>query len=169
MDFAAAAGYWAGGTTPLEGRLYILHSDTSPDPVPPPPLPGPAGVQGPAGATGAPGPAPAAVQALAGRAIELAAAPDTIRRGARTRLRGALEAFADEAACSRAVTVRLQRRTGVTPRYKSFATAKTNRSGDFSLSVRPARTTFYRAVVSQTSRCLGAMSSREKVSVVKRR
>jgi hypothetical protein len=174
MDFATTAGFWAGGTTPLEGRLYILHSDTSPDappPPPPPPPPGPAGPQGPAGAPGAaaPPPAPAAVQALAGRTLELAASPSTVRKGARTRLRGALEAFSDEAACTRGVTVRLQSRTSSTPRYKTFATAKTNSAGDFSLRVRPAKTTFYRAVVSQTSRCLGAASPREKVSVVKGR
>jgi hypothetical protein len=176
MDFAATAGYWAGGTTPLEGRLYILHSDTSPDappppPPPPPPLPaGPAGPQGPAGAAApAPPPAPATVQALAGRTLELAASPETVRRGARTRLRGALEAFSDEAACTRGVSVRVQRRTSSTPRYTTFTTARTNRQGDFSLRVRPSRTTFYRAVVSQTSRCMGAASAREKVSVMRPR
>jgi len=171
MDFAATAGYWNGGTLPSEGRLYLLHSDTSPNPPPPAPavaLPGPAGAPGSAGAPGAPAAAPAAVQALAGRTLELVASPGTVRRRARVRLRGVLEAFADRAACERGVTVRLQRRSGSTARYKSFVTTTTDRSGDFSLRIRPVKTTHYRAVVGQTSRCLGAASSREKVTVVKR-
>ena len=164
MDFAAAAGYWAGGTLPTEGRLYILRSDASQD-APAPPPPPPAGPPGPQGAPGASG-AAASAQALLGRALELAASPDTIRRGSRARLRGSIEAFVDgESACVSGVTVRLQRRSAASARYKGFATAKTNRAGDFSLRVKPAQTTFYRAVVGQTSQCLGAASSREKVTV----
>ena len=168
MDFAAAAGYWAGGTLPTEGRLYILRSDNSPAataPGPPPPPPAP----GPPGATGAPGAPGASAQALVGRSLELAASAATVRRGAVVWLRGALEAFVDEPACVRAVTVRLQRRSATTARFRNFANAKTNSSGDFSLRVRPTKTTFYRALVSQSSACLGAVSSREKVSVVARR
>ena len=108
-------------------------------------------------------------QALVGRALELAASPDTIRRGARARLRGSLEAFVDESACVSGVTVRLQRRSAATARYKVFATARTSRAGDFSLRVKPTQTTFYRAVVAQSSQCLGAASSREKVTVRRRR
>lgn len=170
MDFAATAGFWSG-TLPSEGRLYILRSDTSPDP----PLPGPpAGPQGPQGAPGLAGPsgspgAPASATALAGRTLELSASSSTAKSGKTVRLLGALEAFIDSAACERGVLVRIQQRSGATPRYKNLATAKTNSSGDFSVTVKPTTTTLYRAVVSQTSQCLGAASNREKVSVAKKK
>ena len=171
MDFASTAGFWSGGTLPREGRLYILRSDASPDPPTPDPpgaAPGPPGPPGPPGIAGE-APVTSVTPAPAGRALELAASRSTVRRGTRVRLRGVLEAFADEAACVRGVSVRLQRRSGSAARYRTFATARATAAGDFSITVRPIRTTFYRAVVEQTPRCMGAASSRERVSVAARR
>jgi hypothetical protein len=168
LDFAIGAGLYdetPSGAPPLldAGRIYLFKSDNSPAPPssPPPSNQGPAGPQGPAGATGQ-------VVAQNGRAVELDASPARIRRGKSVRLRGAIEAFAGGSACEANQRVVIQRRSRGTARYRTLRTLTTNGKGDFSLRTKPAKTTFYRALVGQTQTCLGDTSPREMVTVTRR-
>jgi hypothetical protein len=177
LDFAVGAGGFdpgnpvtcspCSGSNPGQGRIYLLRSDNSPAP------PGPSG---PGTGTGAAGPA----VTLAGRTVDLAASRTRVvrrraaRRGSRsaqrrsrTRLRGAVEAFANTAGCEPGQVVQLQRRRPGRARYRTFASVRTNSRGDFARTIRPRRTYDYRARVPQTASCLGAVSDRERVNVVR--
>lgn len=136
-----------------QGRIYILRSDNSPAPVQP----------------AAPQPGVATAPTRAGRSLELSATRASIRRGRRVLLRGVLETFADEAGCVPGQLVELQRRTPGSARHRTFRSVRTDNDGDFSLRVRPGRTTLYRARVDETATCLGAVSNRERVGVRRRR
>jgi hypothetical protein len=173
LDFAVGAGGFdpgdpvtcspCTGSNPGQGRIYLLRSDNSPAPPAPPGPPGP-----PAG-PGAAGPAPT----LSGRTVDIAASRTRVlrsraaQRRSRTRLRGAVEAFANAAACEPGQTVQLQRRRPGQARYRTFAQVRTNGRGGFARSLRPRRTYYYRARVPQTADCLGAVSERERVAVVR--
>jgi hypothetical protein len=163
LDYAVGAGgYDPGqsvicspctGNNPAQGRIYLMLSDNSPAP--------------PSGGSG--GGTQSNPTVLAGRTLELAASRERVRRGRRIILRGALEAFANQAACEGNEDVELQRRTPTQARYRTFAHVTTTSGGDFSASTRPGRTYVYRARVGQTSECLGAVSGRERVDVLRRR
>lgn len=127
--------------------------------MPPPPGP-PAGPPGPAGLPGR-----LSVVVASGRALELAASVETLRRGRSATLRGVLEAFANPAGGARGQRLEVQQRTGSNPAYRTLRRVSSGRSGRFALRVRPRRTTFYRARVAQTASCLGAISNRERVGV----
>jgi len=169
LDFAVGAGLLDVGGNGDQGRVYLLRSDNSPAPAPPDNTPpaGPQGPQGPQGEQGAAGQAQTA-STLAGRTVELSADSNSIRRGRRTTLRGLLDAFADDASCAAGQSVTIQQRSP-RGRYSRLATKTTNRSGAFSLRVRPRSTTRYRAIVRQTDRCLAAASAPEVVKVVRPR
>jgi hypothetical protein len=168
LDFAVGAGLLTANGNGAQGRIYIFRSDNSPAPPGPPPP----NNQGPPGTQGAQGPAGASGQTIAiaqaGRFLELAANHSRVRRGRAVRLRGTLEAFANQSACARSQTVEFQRRTLSSPHYRTFARRRTNRAGDFSLLIHPTRTMFYRVRIGQTSQCLGDISNRELVSVSRR-
>jgi len=176
LDFAVGAENYTGAAGNQEGRAYIFRSDNSPAPPAPTPAPTPSGPPPPAGPAGPLGPqgppgltGGAYTMAAAGRALELTASPAKLRRGRRGRLRGVLEAFANAGGCARGQRVVIQRRTGRAPVYRTLKRVKTNRRGGFTLTVRPRRTTTYRARVGQTPTCLGAISNRERVKVTKPR
>ena len=170
LDFAVGAGLLDVGGNGDQGRVYLLRSDNSPAPPPPDDTPpaGPQGPQGPQGQQGLAGQVGPPL-ALSGRTLELAANRERVRRGQRVTLRGALEAFANENGCQARQQVQLQRRTARSARYRTFGTDTTDANGNFSLSFRPTATYFYRARVVQTEACLGDVSGREKVTVVRPR
>lgn len=141
LDFAIGAGLWDGPAGADQGRIYIFKSDNSPAPS----------------TTKAP--------ALSGRALELIAVPATVRKGRSVMLRGQLDAFANASGCQAKQKVRLQRHGTTSARFTTFTTVKTNAAGGFSVRVRVRATTYVRALVPQTSACLGAASPREKVAV----
>lgn len=153
LDFAVAAARFdrAGLTDP--GRVYIMRSDNSPLPVvPPPPPPLPAAPAAPAAA-------------LAGRALELVAAPARVARGRNVSLTGTLDAFTNEIRCESGVEIEIQRRAVTTTRYATIARVRSTANGNFSITVRAQRTSFFRAIVAQDDACLGAVSPREQVEV----
>jgi hypothetical protein len=140
LDFAIGAGLWDGRAGADQGRLYIFRSDNSRN-----------------GNT-------TKQAVLSGRALELLALPASVRRGRSVRLRGQLDAFANDA-CRTKQTVELQRHGTRSVRLRTFAKVRTNAAGAFSAKVRVRATTYFRAWVPQTAACLGAASPREKVSV----
>ena len=166
LDFTVAADLFDANPTTgrNQGRVYILRSDNSPAPAGSPAPGAPAGPRGPAGAPGTPGSA----TTRAGRHIELVASRSRIRRGRLVRLRGVVEAFANAAACERGQRVSIQRRRAGSLRYRTFKRVRIARRGVFGLRVRPRRTYVYRARLSGTGRCLGAVSNRKRVTVVRR-
>lgn len=154
LDFAVGAGRFDRAGLLDVGRIYIMRSDDTPLPVvtPPPPPPGP------------PAPPPPAA-ALAGRALELVAAPARVARGRSVRLKGTLEAFANEARCQAGQQIDIQRRAVTASRYATIARVRTDANGSFASSARADRTAFFRARVAQDAECLGAVSQREQVEV----
>ena len=164
-----------------QGRIYIFRSDRNAVAAPAPGGPG-AGPTGPAGPAGAPGPAgspaggsgpggpytlPVPAVVAAGRTVDLDASRSKLKRGARLRLRGVVEAFANPAACEAGQSVALQRRAPSGGRFATFRTVKTDGKGAFSTRFKVTKSQLYRARVSQTESCLGAQSPRVLVKVVK--
>lgn len=168
LDLLAAAPAWDGPAGVAQGRIYILRSDNSPPPAPLGPTqadgpgaigpPGPSGPSGPSGAT-------VSVTTKAGRTIDLVASRATLRRRQRLTLRGGLEAFANLAGCQARQTVQIQRRSPRSLTFRTFATRRTSSAGTFSVATRPTATYVYRARVSQSAACDGAVSNRERVTV----
>ena len=145
LDFAAGASRWDSpdvgttrGTTD-QGRFYIFRSDNSTTPPPQP--------------------------TRAGRNITLGASPTRTRRGGTVRLTGRIRAVTNPARCQPNQVVALQRALPGSGRFATFARARTNGSGVYTLSTRVTRTHDYRAVVSQTAHCLAATSRKQRVTV----
>jgi hypothetical protein len=83
------------------------------------------------------------------------------------RLRGVVEAFANEAACEAGQSVQIQRRSLKGSRFTTFRTVKTGSRGTFQTPLFTVTSTrLYRARVQQTDACAGALSARERVAVV---
>lgn len=167
-DFAVGAGFYDVANATCQpcanaGRLYILRSDNSPAPSTPPPPPPPPAADGVTPPAAVPGALSAALT-RAGRTIELAANRAAVRRNTSVTLRGAIEAFTNSRGCEAGVTVRIQRRRPGSPRYITIATRRSTSKGAFSMRTRVTRTSIYRARVAETTSCLGAASSGERVS-----
>ena len=181
LDFGVSSVRWdqpASGGNPAvldAGRLYIFRSDANAVAPPPPPLPagpaGPAGPEGPAGAsTPGTGGGTTTAAALAGRTVDLDASRTRVSSGARVRLRGVVEAFANPQGCEAGQSVRLQQRTLTGSRFRTFRTVRTSSRGSFQTPLlRMTSTRLYRARVSQTDACEGAQSPRERVTVLRAR
>ena len=160
LDFAVGGGGYnlttidgtCAATCTAAGRLYIFRSDNSPVPA----APTAPGVTG--------NPTPTAT-VLAGRDVELVASRDSVRRRGLLRLRGVIEALANEAGCEPGQEVLIQRRRVGSLRYTTFKRVRSSRSGSFGTRTRPTRSYVYRARVNRSSQCLGAISNRERVNV----
>ena len=157
LDFGASAPGYDGAVGAGQGRVYLFRSDNSPAPPGPPTTP-----------PTTPRPGTTTAVTRSGRALELAASRESVRRRQRVTLRGVLESFTD-ASCAARQAVELQRRRPGSARYRTFARATSDGDGDFSRGIRPTRTYFYRALARETSRCAGVASAREKVTVKRRR
>jgi len=156
------------------GRIYIYRSNNTPVPA----VAAPAPATPPATPPAAPPPGqianlttPAVV--LAGRELEIEASTNRVVRTGRSRrsvrLAGAVEAFANRAACERSQRVALQRRLPGSVRYRTFKFVRTTTGGTFSTRTVPTRTYIYRARLGRTSQCQGATSNRERITVATRR
>ncbi len=164
LDLAVGAGFYdqtgkptcaGGGLCDNAGRLYILRSDNSPLAPAPPPPPGVPPLS-----------APLAV-ALSGRAVELSASRSRVRSGSASLLRGTIESLtASPTACAAGQAVELQSRRSGQRRFTRLGLVQSDADGDFQTTVRPTRTTRYRALLRQTELCLGAGSDTATVSVV---
>lgn len=164
LDFAVGGGGYnlttSGGTCAATcaaaGRIYIFRSDNSPPPPPPTRPTAPGGTTTPAST------------ALAGRDVELVASRNRVRRRGLLRLRGVIEALANDAGCEPGQHVLIQRRRPGSLRYRTLKRLRSRRTGTFGMRTRPTRSYVYRARLNRTSQCLGAISNRERVSVVRR-
>ncbi len=169
LDFATTAENFTGTAGTAEGRVYVLRSDASPAPPPSPPPPvspsGPPGSAGPVGPQGQAGATTTTAATRAGRTIELASGREALRRGQRLKLSARVETFVSLAGCRGRQLVQLQRRRPASVTFKTFATQRTSDSGTLSVTTRPTATYLYRARVSETSACAGAVSNRERVTV----
>jgi hypothetical protein len=159
IDLAVGAPLSAGGA----GRVYTFTSSgpaTAFAGCSPASNPGPGG-----GAKTTPG---ATVRARVLRRLALVPSKRRVKRGSALRLTGRLKASAGQAACQRRQKIAVQRRKLSGGRFQTFEVAVTTKTGSYKTSTRPSRTYLYRARVSQTARCMGAMSKRAKVVVRKR-
>jgi hypothetical protein len=91
-----------------------------------------------------------------------------VRKDATIRLRGKLTASANRSVCQRRQKIGLQRRKASGGRFQTFDVAITRASGKFTARAIAQRTYVYRARVSRTARCMGAVSKTTKVSVLRR-
>ena len=157
LDFAVGAPGFHTPTQGNRGRVYIFVSDDSPLP----PAPKPPATQQQQTTT-------PTTQVLAGRSIEIEASRTRITAGRQVRLRGVIDAFTNEVRCERNQTVQIQRRRRGSVLYRTFTEVKSNGGGTFSLKLKPQRTYFYRARLSQSTHCIGVVSPREQVTVRKK-
>ena len=153
LDFVVGAGLYDLTTTtpPCDvspcanaGRVYIFRSDNSPAPPGEPPV----------------------VQA--GRSIELDA-PGSIKKGKRFKIRGLIEAFANEDQCEPGQSVTIQRRRPGGFAYSTIATVSSNGSGQFVKKTKEKKTFVYRAKLRSSAACAAAISNPQKVVAKKRR
>ena len=91
-----------------------------------------------------------------------------VRKSRSFRLRGKLTASANRSVCQKRQKIALQRRVR-RGRYQTFDVAVTRASGAFTARERARRTYVYRARVSQTARCMGAISKTARVRVLRKR
>jgi hypothetical protein len=161
LDFAVGAPGFDTTTQNNRGRIYLFLSDNSPLPPPPPPPP----AQQQQSSTPRTTPTTAV---LAGRNIEIEASRSRITAGTQVTLRGVIDAFTNEVRCERNQSVEIQRRRRGTALYRTFTRVRTNGGGSFRLRIKPQATYYYRARLSQSAYCIGAVSSREQVKVRKK-
>ena len=101
------------------------------------------------------------------RRLTLNASPRRVQRLRSFRLRGRLTASTNRSACQNRQKIALQRRKRG-GRFQTFEVAVTRASGAFTAKTIAERTYTYRARVSQTARCMGALSNKAKVAVVRK-
>jgi hypothetical protein len=179
LDLVVGAPAFDGGVGSDQGRAYLLTSDGSIGPVPAScggTTTGDGG-GGTAGGSGGGGGGSKATPAGKGtvvvarvlRRLVLKANRKRVRKNARIRLRGTLKASANRSVCQNRQKIALQRRKSSGGRFQTFEVAVTRASGSFTARAVAQRTYVYRARVSQTARCMGAVSRTAKVSILRRR
>ena len=92
-----------------------------------------------------------------------------VRKNATIRLRGTLSASGNRSVCQNRQKIALQRRKASGGRFQTFEVALTRATGKFTARAIATRTYVYRARVSQTARCMGAVSKTAKVSILRKR
>lgn len=81
-------------------------------------------------------------------------------------MRGSIESLSGaDRTCEADQLVELQVRAAGARRFTLLRRLRSDKNGDFALTVRPRRTSRYRALVRQTGLCLGAASDSETVAV----
>ena len=103
------------------------------------------------------------------RRLVLKSTRKRVRKNATFRLRGSLTASANRSVCQNREKIALQRRKPAGGRFQTFDVAVTRASGAFTARAVAERTYVYRARVSQTARCMGALSKAAKVSILRQR
>ena len=103
------------------------------------------------------------------RRLVLKSTRKRVRKNATIRLRGTLSASGNRSVCQRRQKIALQRRKASGGRFQTFEVALTRATGRFTARATATRTYVYRARVSQTARCMGAVSKTAKVSVLRKR
>lgn len=165
LDLAVSAPRF-DGLSPDEGAVYVMRSAGANGPGidacrPVPPAGGGGAVAGPVG-----GATPRPVARLAPRSLRLTVSRKRLsKQGMLVRLRGSVRATRRKGACQVRQKVALQRRKPKVKFFQTFDVAITKANGTFELKLHPFTTYTYRARVSETSRCQGAISKASKVSV----
>jgi hypothetical protein len=103
------------------------------------------------------------------RRLSLTTNRKRVRKDATIRLRGRLSASGNRSVCQKRQKIALQRRRASGGRFQTFEVALTRRTGRFTARAIAERTFVYRARVSQTARCMGAVSKTAKVSILRKR
>jgi hypothetical protein len=103
------------------------------------------------------------------RRLVLKSARKRVRKNATIRLRGTLSASGNRSVCQNRQKIALQRRKASGGRYQTFEVALTRATGKFTARAIATRTYVYRARVSRTARCMGAVSKTAKVSILRKR
>jgi hypothetical protein len=103
------------------------------------------------------------------RRLVLKSTRKRVRKNATVRLRGTLSASGNRSVCQRRQKIALQRRKASGGRFQTFEVALTRATGRFTARAVATRTYVYRARVSQTARCMGAVSKTAKVSILRKR
>ena len=103
------------------------------------------------------------------RRLVLKSASKRVRKNATIRLRGTLSATGNRSVCQNRQKIALQRRKASGGRFQTFEVALTRATGKFTARATATRTYVYRARVSQTARCMGAVSKTAKVSILRKR
>jgi hypothetical protein len=174
LDLAIGASGFDGG----KGRLYLMKSNGSPGPA----FAGcnPSSGGGGGGGSGSGGGTPAGgspggssggsggttprskVRALTKRTISFKGTKKKISIGKLVTLKGRLSARGKKSSCQSHVKVAIER-WELAGFFLTIDVAVTKRDGSFATSTRPARTTEYRARVTQTKRCSPAASKKIKI------
>jgi hypothetical protein len=102
------------------------------------------------------------------RRLVLTPSRKRVRKNSNIRLRGRLSASANRSVCQNRQKIALQRRRSSGGRFQTFEVALTRATGKFTARAIAERTFVYRARVSQTARCMGAVSKTAKVSIVRK-
>ena len=102
------------------------------------------------------------------RRLVLKSASKRVRKNATIRLRGTLSASGNRSVCQNRQKIALQRRRASGGRFQTFEVALTRATGKFTARATATRTYVYRARVSQTARCMGAVSKTAKVSILRK-
>ena len=168
LDFAVAADGWdnpatAGGADNNNGRIYVFRSDNSPVPPPPPPVAAPPPPPPPP-----PSPPPPSAVTASGRNVSLSATPTKVRAGRPVKLAGTIKELVNNSGCVAGKNVTIQRSATRNGTFKALKTVKSSSKGAFSLTLKPAKTYYYRARVFATPTCLSATSPRVRVRVTRR-
>ena len=177
LDLAVGMPGFDAGAGANRGRAYVLTSSGPPVPTPDGCAGGAGdgggGGNGGGGSAGGPQADPPGngevIVARVLRRLVLKATPKRVRKYSVFRLSGRLSASANRSVCQSGQKVALQRRKTSGGRFQTFELAYTRRSGAFNLRAVAERTFVYRARVTQTPRCMGAVSKAAKVTLVKRR
>lgn len=103
------------------------------------------------------------------RRLTLKSTRKRVQKNATIRLRGTLSASANRSVCQRRQKIALQRRRASGGRFQTFEVALTRATGKFTARAIAERTYVYRARVSRTARCMGAVSKTAKVSILRKR
>jgi hypothetical protein len=163
LDLAIGAPDYAGGA----GRVYLMKSNGTPGPAFAGCAPAAAGggsigsgASGGSSGTSPPVTRPRRGSGLVKRTLKLSAPRGAVKIARLLTLKGRLLASKRKSSCQARQKVALQRLEKVG--WFTINVAVTKRNGRFAASTRPfpAKTFYYRARVSQTKRCRGALSKR---------
>jgi hypothetical protein len=174
LDLVVGAPGFDGSVGQDQGRVYLLTSNGSIASVPSGCGASGGGTGGGTGGSGGSGGAvtpPKSGKVVETRVMRLLVMKPTrkrVRKFRSFRLRGALTASASRTVCQNRQKIALQRRRGG-GRFQTFEVAVTRASGAFTARAIAERTYVYRARVSQTARCMGAVSKTARVSVLRSR
>ena len=172
VDLVVGVPAFDAGSSPDRGRAYLLTTSGPAGPAPAGCAGGTTGGGGGGGGGGGDEATPpdddTVVIARVLRRLVLTPNRKRVRKNSSIRLRGTLSASANRSVCQNRQKIALQRRRASGGRFQTFEVALTRATGKFTARAIAERTFVYRARVSQTARCMGAVSKTAKVSILRK-